>query len=61
MLTTMRMVSAATMLAIATGSVAAQDLSQLVSRATPAQAAPLIYNNRHITFFRAAVVSRTPA
>ena len=41
--------------------VAAQDLTQLVSTATPAQAAPLIYNNRQITVFRAAVLSRTPA
>ena len=41
--------------------VAAQDLSQLVSTATPAQAAPLIYNNRQIAVFRAAVLSRTPA
>ena len=41
--------------------VAAQDLTQLVSTATPGQAAPLSYNNRQITVFRAAVLSRTPA
>ena len=41
--------------------VAAQDLSQLVSTSTPAEAAALIYNNRQITVFRAAVLSRTPA
>jgi small-conductance mechanosensitive channel len=40
---------------------AAQDLSQLVSTATPAQATPLVYNHRQITVFRAAVLSRTPA
>ena len=41
--------------------VAAQDLSQLVSTSTPADAAALVYNNRQITVFRAAVLSRTPA
>jgi small-conductance mechanosensitive channel len=40
---------------------AAQDLSQLVSTATPAQASALSYNNRQITVFRAAVLSRSPA
>jgi small-conductance mechanosensitive channel len=39
----------------------AQDLSQIVSTATPGQAAPLTYNNRQITVFRATVLSRSPA
>jgi small-conductance mechanosensitive channel len=41
--------------------VAAQDLSQLVSTATPGQAAALTYNNRQIVVFHAAVLSRSPA
>jgi small-conductance mechanosensitive channel len=41
--------------------VAAQDLSQLVSTATPGQAALLSYNNRPITVLRATVFSRPPA
>jgi small-conductance mechanosensitive channel len=41
--------------------VAAQDPSQIVSTATPAPAAVLTYNNRPITVFRAAVLSRSPA
>ena len=41
--------------------VAAQDLSQLVSTATPGQAAVLSYNNRPITVLRATVLSRPPA
>ena len=39
----------------------AQDLSQIISTATPGQAAPLTYNNRQITVFRATVLSRSPA
>ena len=40
---------------------AAQDLSQLVSTATPGQPATLIYNNRPITVFRSTLLSRSPA
>jgi small-conductance mechanosensitive channel len=39
----------------------AQDLSQIVSTATPGQAAALTYNNRQITVLRATVLSRPPA
>ena len=40
---------------------AAQDLSQLVSTATPGQASVLSYNNRPITVLRATVLGRAPA
>jgi small-conductance mechanosensitive channel len=53
----------ATAAAVATTatSAAAQDLSQVVSSATPGQTVVLRYNNRPITTLRATILSRSPA
>jgi hypothetical protein len=46
--------------AVGSVTLAAQDLSQIISTATPGQAAVLRYNNRPITVLRATTLSRSP-